>query len=234
MLLKIFTLKNLMRRYFFLFLFFLNSSVQAIDFAWIEPQDQSFSILYGDKSSKPYPIEKAKEIKARITKGLLPVHLKPQEQQLGFIVEGKPVFITLYFDDGFWSKNSENKWLNQPKNLVSNVQESYHSHSFAKTILQWQEVVFFPAGQLLEIVPRKREDGELIFQVLFEGNPLANAVIFHNGIEQPQKTNHEGLAKILLNQKGKQLLKVEHKLKTAEVETDENIWIANLLFVEDL
>ena len=222
-----------MRYTLFMLFFLLNIPLQA-EFAWIEPQNQSFSVLYGQKTSKPYPIEKVKEIKARITKGLLPVHLKPQEQQMDFIVEGKPVFLTLYFDDGFWSKTSEGKWVNQPKNLVSNPQENYHSHSFAKTILQWQEIVLSPVGQLLEIVPRKREDGELIVQILFEGNPLANVSIFHNNVEQPQKTNDKGLAKILLNQKGKQFITVEHKLKTAEVETDENIWTANLLFFEDL
>lgn len=218
---------------FFTCLFFC-LPLQAIDFAWIEPQESFFSVLHGDKSSKPYPIEKVKEIKARITKGLLPVHLKPQEQRMDFTVEGNPVFLTLYFDDGFWSKTNDGKQINQPKNLLSNVQISSHLHSFAKTVLEWQDVAFFPVGQLLEIVPRKREDGELIFQILFEGNPLANAVIFHNGTEQSQRTNDQGLAKILLNQKGKQLIKVEHKLKTAEVETDENIWIANLLFFEDV
>jgi nickel transport protein len=222
-----------MRCLLFILLFLLNPSLQA-EFAWIEPQNQSFSVLYGQKASKPYLIEKIKEIKARITKGLLPVHLKPQEQRMDFIVEGKPAFLTLYFDDGFWSKISDGKWLNQPKNLVSNAQESIHTHLFAKTILQWEEIVLSPVGQLLEIVPRKREDGELIIQVLFEGNPLENTSVFHNNVEQPQKTNDQGLAKILLNQRGRQFITVEHRLKTAEVETDENIWTANLLFFEDL
>lgn len=222
-----------MHRILFILLFLLNTTLQA-EFAWIEPQNQSFSVLYGQKNAKPYFIEKIKEIKARITKGLLPVHLKPQEQRMDFIVEGKPIFLTLYFDDGFWSKTSDGKWLNQPKNLVSDSQESIHTHLFSKTILQWEEIVFSPCGQLLEIVPRKREDGELIIQVLFEGNPLANVPIFHNNAEQLHKTNDQGLAKIILNQKGKQFITVEHKLKTAEVETDENIWTANLLFFEDL
>lgn len=222
-----------MRHPLFMLLLLLNSTLHA-EFAWIEPQNQSFSVLYGQKNSNPYLIEKVKEIKARITKGLLPVYLKPQEQRMDFIVEGKPTFLTLYFDDGFWSKTSDGKWLNQPKNLISNSQESIHTHLFSKTILKWEEIVFSPVGQLLEIVPRKREDGELIIQVLFEGNPLVNVPIFHNYIEQPQKTNDQGLARIILNQKGKQFITVEHKLKTAEVETDENIWTANLLFLEDL
>jgi nickel transport protein len=221
-----------MRRCFFFLFLFLTSTIHAEN-AWIEPQNQGFSVLYGQKTSKPYPVEKVKEIKALITKGLLPVHLKPQDKQMDFNVEGKPVLITLYFDDGFWSKTTDDKWLNLPKNVVENAQKTTHAHKFAKTILQWQEIVFYPVGQLLEIVPRKREDGELIFQVLFEGNPLANATIFHNLIEQPLKTNEQGLAKIMLTPKEKHLISVEHTLKTAEVETDENAWTANILFFEE-
>jgi nickel transport protein len=222
-----------MHRPVFLLFYLLSTPLQATDFAWIEPQDQSFSVLYGQHSSKPYPIEKVKEIKARIAKGLLPVHLKPQDQRMDFIVEGKAAFLTLYFDDGFWTTTTNGQLLNQPKNLVSNPQRSFHLHSFAKTILQWQEIAFLPIGQLLEIVPKKREDDELILQVLFEGNPLPNVSIFYNHVEQPKKTNDQGLTKIVLNHKGKQFITVKHQLHTAEVETDENIWTSNLLFLED-
>jgi len=234
MLLNIITCGKFLMRFWLVLWFILFSATLQADLAWIEPQNQGFSVLYGQKESKPYLIEKVKEIKARITKGLLPVHLKPQEKQIDFTVEGKPIFLTLYFDDGFWSKTKEGTWLNQPKNLVSNTQESLHKHFFAKTILKWEEITSFPVGQLLEIIPRKREDGELIIRVLFEGNPLANTTVFHNSIEQSPTTNEQGLAKIILNQKGKQIVTVEHKLKTAEVETDENSWTANLLFFEDL
>lgn len=225
-----------MNRFFFILCSFLFLNVQAHDI-WIEPQNQGFSVLSGhDDSLEPYSPSKVKEIKAIIAKGLLPVYLKPQENRVDFTVEGKPVLITLYFDNGFWSKSADGEWFNLPKNAVSNPQKSTHAHKFGKTILQWEETAFSPVGQLLEIVPKNKENNELIVQVLFEGNPLSNASVFYDleetGKETSVKTNEQGLAKIVLTHKGKQFISTEHKLKTAEVETDENSWAANLLFFE--
>jgi nickel transport protein len=211
-------------------------NVDAHD-VWIEPQNQGFSVLVGhQKSVEPYSPDKVKDIKAFISKGLLPVYLKPQETQLDFTVEGKPVLITLYFDNGFWSKSPDGKWLNLPKTAVSNPQKTTHAHKFAKTVLRWEEMTFSPINQLLEIVPKKKEHNELVVQVLFEGNPLSNVSVYYDladqGKESSVKTDEQGFAKIVLTHKGKQFVTVEHKLKTAEVETDENSWVTNLVFFE--
>ncbi len=103
------------------------------------------------------------------------------------------------YASGFWTKDTDDEWHNQPKNEVENgrLAGEYHRHTIA--VIEAAEA-FTPFGLPLEIVPDSdplalEPGAELGVTVLADGEPLANVELgsLAPGID-PVMTDAKGYA----------------------------------------
>jgi nickel transport protein len=169
-----------------LMMFVITFSAFAHD-AWIEKKDGQFIVVYGHiGKTEIYNPTKVKEVKAygidgsiiqvAISNESYPVILKPKE---------KPALITLFFDNGFWSKTPDG-YINKPKKEVPNAIESYHSIKYSKAILKWSDEFSKPLGMQLEICPLKnplslKPGDKLPLKVFLNGTAVEGVSIYVEG-----------------------------------------------------
>lgn len=102
------------------------------------------------------------------------------------------------------------------------VISAFFSTQFAKTLFQPSGQNTEPLGMRFEIVPRQcplsTKPGEPVsFTVLFEGDPLADAVIYTQD-DREIPTDENGVARIAFDKNGTQLIFAKHQ-RPAEADT---------------
>ncbi len=181
--------------------------------AWIEKKDGQFIVLYGhgDKT-ETYEAAKVKEIRAygidgrtvqvAISKKGYPVIIKPK---------GKVAFISLFFDNGFWSKTPDG-YKNKPKKEVPDAVESSHSIKYSKAILKWSDKLAKPLGVKMEIVPIRnplslKAGDTLPLKVFLDGKPVEGASVNVGGYHKEDlKTDKNGMAEVKIEKSGFQII----------------------------
>lgn len=205
--------------------------------AWIEGRGAEFVVLYGHgEKTNGYAPAKVKAISAVDAQGMpLSVEKKVAAESLSVTLKGRPVLVTLHFDNGYWSKTTEGT-KNLPRNEAPGALSAMHSVKFGKTILAWEAVATRPQGLQLEIVPLSasapQSGKEMTVQVLWEGKPLAGAKIVHAeyGKKKPIEADAEGKARVPVVA-GRQMLGTSHKLDLAgDPRADTYSVSANLVF----
>lgn len=212
------------------------AAAQAHD-AWIEPRDGKLLVLFGhDDKIEPVVPAKVKSIMAINSDGTTsPAQLATAGKNQSVAVTGKPVMLTLHYDNGYWTKTTSGS-KNAPKNEVPDAISASHVVKLAKTILSWSAAVTKPLGQQLEIVPlattAPAAGGSLTVQVLWEGKPLAGAKVARAeyGNEKPIETDADGKASVPVVA-GRQMIATSYKKDlTGDTRADSYSVSANLGF----
>lgn len=192
--------------------FMMFSNAFAHD-AWIEEKDGQFIVLYGHgNKTETYDAGKVKEVRAygtdrsivqvTVIKEGYPVIIKPK---------GNAALISLFFDNGFWSKAPDG-YKNKPKKEVTDAIESSHSMKYSKAILKWSDKFSKPLGMKMEIVPLKnplslKAGDSLPLKVFLDGKPAEGASINAGGYHKDDmKTDKNGMAEVKIEDSGFQII----------------------------
>lgn len=189
---------NCIRKFFpFLIAFSFYLSGGRILFAhdaWIEVLGiPDHPIIYGDKVPEPYRSEKIKSvkgfdinhrpIKTQIDRKSVPARVKVSEDA---------ALLTLILDNGFWQRIGDD-YKELGKSEKSPKADTMQTIKIGKTILKWPKWVYEPLGLRMEIVPEKiGPEDQATFRVLYEGKPVADAVLENQAHPMPGKTDIEG------------------------------------------
>ncbi len=181
--------------------------------AWIEKKGNNFVVVYGHGvETESYAPNKVKEVKAYDVNGNIvqaviekegyPVIIKPK---------GNAALITLYFDNGFWSKTPDG-WKNKPKKEQPDAVESSHSVKYSKALTAWSDKLSKPLGMKMEIVPLKnplslKAADILPIKVFFDGKPMEGASVDIGGYhKEDMKTDKNGMAEVKIQKAGSQII----------------------------
>jgi nickel transport protein len=196
----------------FLSMFFITASAFAHD-AWVEKKDGKFIVVYGHGDNiEAYDTGKVKEVKAYSIDGSI-VQVMVEKEGYPVIIKpkGKTALISLFFDNGFWSKTPDG-WKNKPKKEVPDAVESSHSMKYSKAILKWSDKFSKPLGMKMEIVPLKnplslKAGDSLPLKVFLDGKPVEGASVNAGGYHKEDlKTDKNGMAEIKIEKSGFQIV----------------------------
>lgn len=187
---------------------------------WLAQEHGKLAVVYGEgANSDPYDINKITQVTGWIKDQ--PTDITAVSQDRFMTVDPhKAERISVKLDNGYFTKNSENKWINQSKETVYGAKEAGHYVKYAITILTKNAEASLPLGLPLEIVPMDNplnlKLGEtLTVQVLYQGKPLANTQLNTNFINNNPadiiRTDDRGYATIKLSNGGLNVFEVNYK-----------------------
>jgi nickel transport protein len=152
-----------------------------------------------------------------------------------------PSALVVEFDNGFWSKDANGEWHNQPKDAVAGATEGGQYLKHAVYLTGPVGTVGTPLGQTLEIVPLAdpfalKMGDALEVQVLFNGAPFAGAELVADYVNDtdaaPVVADAEGKAIVPLRHQGLNVLAVSHAAPHADpAKADETGHTATLSFM---
>ncbi|MDO5091581.1 MAG: DUF4198 domain-containing protein [Cardiobacteriaceae bacterium] len=133
-------------------------------------------------------------------------------------------------DNGYWTKDADGKWHNQPKHAVANAASASHSIKTALGILREGSKIdpaALPDLKLLIVplgdVAHSHMGDKIGVQVLFEGKPLAGAKIIGDYVNDSDNTvattDADGKAEIAVRNHGWNVFATGHKV---ELKDDQN------------
>lgn len=216
---------------------FISSNAFAHD-AWIEKKDGQFVVLYGhgDKT-ETYDSSKIKEVKAYgIDGGIVQVALKKEGYPAIIKTHGEAALMSLYFDNGIWSKTPDG-YKNKPKKEVPDAIESSHSIKYSKAILKWSDKFLKPLGSKMEIVPLKnplllKTGDKLHLKVFLDGKPIEGVSVNAGGHHKDgMKTDKDGTAEVKIEKSGFQIITASIKIPLKDnIDADFLSLSANITF----
>ncbi|AVZ78122.1 DUF4198 domain-containing protein [Zoogloeaceae bacteirum Par-f-2] len=147
---------------------------------WLEPEHGFYRVMYGGHEGKtePYPVEKLKSVFAYAADGT-PLSVQREDDADGVRVRaaGEAAVLTLFFDNGIWSRPEGGRSVNKPMNEVPGATSAVQALKYHKTIARWGVAATRAWGQPFELVavdqapPRAGEP--LRLRVLIDGKPAA-------------------------------------------------------------
>lgn len=200
--------------------FMMVSNAFAHD-TWVEKKDGQFVVVYGHADVgkiETYDTSKIKEVRVYGVDGNI-VQVVLEKEGYPAIIKPKSgaAIITLYFDNGFWSKTPDG-WKNKPKKEQPDGVESSHSVKYSKALLKWHDRFSKPLGMNFEIVPLEnpfvlKQGGKLPVKVFYDGKPLEGAVIKAGGYQGEEiKTGSDGTASVAIDKTGFIMIAASHKI----------------------
>lgn len=202
-----------------LFFSLATASVQAHD-AWVEPAGEDYQIVYGHADDlQDYEPAKVKELEVYSVEGeSLPFGQMQHDDQVMIQPEDEVAMITLFFDNGFWTKTVDDESVNESKSNFEEYLEAFHSLKYGKSLFTWSEAAMQPKGLELEIVPLNNpftlDNGDML-QVLYQGEPLADAVVGYGGDrnkDESSKVNTDAQGKAEIEMRTGELLTAAHRV----------------------
>ncbi|BCB95957.1 hypothetical protein JZK55_08790 [Dissulfurispira thermophila] len=187
--------------------------------AWIEKKDGQFIVLYGHGGkTETYDAAKVKEVRAYgIDSSIVQVAIGKEGYPVIIKPNGKVALISLFFDNGFWSKTPDG-YKNKPKKEVPDAVESSHSIKYSKAILKWSNRFSKPLGMQMEIVPLKnpfslKAGDKLPLKVFLDGK-IAEGVSINAGSyhKDDMKTDKNGMAEVEIEKAGFQIIAASIKI----------------------
>lgn len=141
------------------------------------------------------------------------------------------MWLTAQYDNGYWVK-TRHGYRNTSKRQVPDAEESLWSIKYAKAFLDQgpaeSDLYRTPVGQRLELIPLThpstlRAGESLSLLVQFNGQPLPGASVEYGDGLTPVKeeaipqyeTDQAGIASVIIQKPGPQLLVVDHKTASA-------------------
>ncbi|WP_449245105.1 DUF4198 domain-containing protein [Desulfobacca acetoxidans] len=196
------------------------SSLYAHDTYVVEEGD-ALVVMHGHHGkSDPYKPEYIKGVMAYDASGKgIPVTIKPEETRVLLTPAQKPALVTFIYSAGPRVKTAEG-WKSLSKREVKDYIESKKSVKYVKQINQWNDIFGKPLGVKMEIVPLTtlsslKLGDKLLFQVLYNGKPLAGATVKAEGVEKDKlKTDSNGRAEVVIKKVGLNIVGVSQTTPT--------------------
>ncbi len=195
---------------------------------WLSERFGGLAIVYGvGPQDEAYDPAKIKEAKAFSAGGAAtPITVKPNGNHATVSQDPAAAVISVLFDNGFWAKGPDGKWINRSKTEVPGATASSHSLKFNVTHLAPGAATGKAQGHLLEIIPLTdpaalKPGAELPVQVLYEGKPLAGAAVFPDYVNDANtraegKTGADGKITLKVRNHGWNVIGVSHGVPMAD------------------
>jgi len=216
-----------MRTFHLAFAALLAGTIQASAHGvWVAQRHGDLAVVYGhgagDDAYKP---EKIKAVKALTAAGEgREVKIVPQPKNALIEAPKDAAVVTVLFDNGFWTKGVDGKWVNKGKREVPDGQGSSHAVKTNTTLLA-KGAPLKPQGLPLEIVPlvdpmTLKIGDDLPVQVLHEGKPLASVPLYpdyvNDGHAKSDRTDAQGKATLFVRNDGLNVVGVSHSVPTPD------------------
>ncbi len=202
------------------------------------PSDAALPLVYGHMGEpETYDPAKVKQISAYDLKGKsINTETKVSDNRMTVKPRQAAAMITIEYDNGYWTKIDADTWENQSKSHFKKYDSASHSLKYNKNLLGWNEQFKQPVGLSMEIVPLSNpltaKAGDILpVQVLYNGKPLAEAVIEVHGDDNTYKTDQHGRASLPLAAVDKHYIAAYHRYALDNhPDADEKSVTANLVF----
>jgi len=214
------------------------NSVYAHD-VWLEYKNGEYELVYGHVDE----LETLEPEKVRVIRGFsnngkeLDIQTQSGTNSMKVKSKSRPGMITINYDNGFWTKTGPTTWENQSKRNFPEYLDASHSLKFNKNLMAWHDDFKKPTGQRFEIVPlesplKGKNKDSVKIQVLYDGEPLADAAVEVNGLDDSFKTDKRGQVRVSLNgARSLQYIAAYHRYKLpGHLDADEISLSANLVF----
>jgi nickel transport protein len=189
---------------------------------WVEKTGGKYVVMFGHlERLETYNPEWVREIKGFDGRmKALKLDVIREKGRVSFSSNKPADLVTLVVDSGYWVK-TEDGLRNISKRGVAYYLEATHFIEPVKSIFRWSERFSGPVGAKMEILPLKnpltmRPGDTLPIKVLFEGNPVAGAVVTSHGELTGIRSGKDGRAEVMISGKGLQVFAAKHKVPLKE------------------
>ena len=209
---------------------------------WVAQRTDELTIVYGhlaeDGAYEPKKVKSVEGITATGEKRSIATVLG--EKNVKFVAPDDVVVLSTSFDNGFWIKGPDSKWQNVGKMQVPGGTESHHPLKHNTHVLKALPSAMKPTGATLEIVPLVNPIGlkfgdALPVQVLFKGQPYADAAVINDYINNAPttiKSGADGKVTLKVSSAGLNVVAVEYTEKTpGNADVDEIYYMSTLSYV---
>ena len=171
--------------------------------AWLEADTDANSYLlrFGGHAGvlEPYDPEQLREISAIDQNGrAVAIERHDDDSGVRLETEGQAALITLFFDNGYWSRAPGGRSVNKPMDQVEGAATGVRAVKYHKYISRWSELASTAQGQPFELVPVSGQApaaGEAVtFQVLIEGQPAAGIALAFEEAGSEAVSDEQGFA----------------------------------------
>ncbi len=216
---------------------FFASDLYAHD-KWVSKDADGLVVKYGHEGKiDPYNPKYVKGAKAYDASGKeIPVTIKPQKTRVILVPVQDPALVAIIYDSGAWVKTPSG-WKNVSKREAKDVIQSDKGDTHSKNLWQWNDRFSKPLGGKMELVPLKnplllKVGDTLLFQVLYDGKPLAGATVGAEGVGKDEmKTDPNGRAEVVIKKSGLNVVKATRKTLTPnDPDADVLLETANITF----
>lgn len=188
---------------------------------WLAERHGKFAIVYGHGGTdEAYDPAKLKSVNARKIDGnAAAATVEPKEDYALVNLDEDAAVVTGFFDNGFWSKGADGKWVNEPKSKVPGATEAGQYVKYLTAIVKPLGKAPEPQGLALEIVPQAdplalKAGDDLVIQVLAKGKPVEGAEVtgeYTTASEQPKlKTDADGKVTLKVRNQGLNVILASH------------------------
>jgi ABC-type Co2+ transport system, periplasmic component len=186
---------------------------------WIANRvDQKQIVLGEGPLDNGYHPESVKQVKAYNGDwSVLPVSKKVHNNFVTIETTNETAVVTVDFDYGYWTKNSEGKYVNLPMNEVKGANNGTHaikySVNYLSSVKQPKMIQDIPLQIVPSVDPTKLKRGDsLPITVYKDGKPLTNTAVIVdvvNNLDKTVKTDDKGQATIIVPNQGLNVIGVE-------------------------
>lgn len=186
---------------------------------WITNRvDQKQIVLGEGPLDNGYKTESVKDVKAYNSNwSLLPISKKSHDNFVTIEPSDQTAVVTVDFDYGYWTKNSEGKYVNLPMNKIKGASNGTHaikySVNYLSSVNNPKMVEDIPLQIVPSVDPTKLKRGDsLPITVYKDGKPLANTAVIVdvvNNLDKTVKTDDKGQTTIIVPNQGLNVIGVE-------------------------
>lgn len=210
--------------------------------AWLAERTGEPTVIYGHGShDDDYDAKKVKILKGFDKKGnAKTIKKKVTDKNVSLVIADDVTYVGFVFDNGYWSKNKQDKWENKPKTEVKGATEGGHYIKNAIAVVSKKAMVKPIKELALQIVPlenplKKQAGDKLAIQLLLNGKPVEGVSIIRDFVnmshEKNAKTDKEGKASIVIRNQGLNVIGASYTEKlTGNPKADKNGYAATLSF----
>lgn len=214
--------------------FALLAAVAQLSFAhgiWVAERTGTPTIIYGHGSGDdPYKAEKITYHQAFDNKGKpIDVSLNAREKNVSLQSDKNYSSIALVLDNGYWTEQENGKWVNQPKNEVSNAKSAGRYLKTALSIVGHGQLPKLDSLKALDFIILPNDDvvhshigDEIEVTVYFKGKPLADVALIGDYVNDDETivatTDAKGKASVAVRNKGLNVIAADYRVDAPEAE----------------
>ncbi len=184
---------------------------------WFDQQNGEYKLFYGHPEDGPEPYLTSGFKEATVydaSRQTIPFTINQKQDGLSLIPNNQPSVITGLFDNGFYARtDTGSKRIAESE--VKDYENVGHFLKYTKAFYDWSDTLANPYNQPLEIIPLEnpldvKPGDSLQVKVLYQGNPISDAVVEHLGTSFPVDNN--GIFSVSIGAEGLRQLEASYSL----------------------